>query len=173
MVLLLRKRIRLWGFKIRTSTTTSRASTLGFQNSNLHHTSRASTLGFWGLTGFGSICVGLWLDWFWFGLASDMRRKRMYSRGSNNSYGQQSYAGQQAYRQSSAAGYSGSSIGGAEGGSQLSLPSRHSSMLATSQDTDIGSYRASNAQHGGQYGFVYGSGTLSSAQQLLLVDKWD
>ncbi|KAF9623704.1 hypothetical protein IFM89_003849 [Coptis chinensis] len=85
----------------------------------------------------------------------------MYSRGSNNSYGQQAYAGQQAYGQSSAAGYSGTSIGE----SQLSLPSRHSSMLATSQDTDIGSYRASNAQYGGQYGSVYGSGTLSSAQQ--------
>lgn len=67
--------------------------------------------------------------------------------------------------------YSGSSIGGQDGASQLSLSSRHSSILggggggAPSEADVIGGYRTHNYS-GGQYASVYGSASLSSSQQV-------
>lgn len=66
-------------------------------------------------------------------------------------------------------GYSGSSVGVPEGSSQVSLSSRHSSMLGTSQEADVGGYRGHTAaapHYGGQYSSVYSSATLSGAQQV-------
>ncbi|KAK6913159.1 DBC1/CARP1 catalytically inactive NUDIX hydrolase domain [Dillenia turbinata] len=92
----------------------------------------------------------------------------MFSRG-GNAYGQQSYAGQSAYSQNLGPGYSSSSVGGPDGGSQLSMASRHSSMLVASQEADVGGYRghhSSAANYGGQYASMYGSTALGSAQQV-------
>lgn len=65
--------------------------------------------------------------------------------------------------------YSGTSVGGTDGSSQISLSSRHASMLSASQEAEIGGYRAhpSAAVHyGGQYGSLYGSAALSGTQQV-------
>jgi hypothetical protein len=61
--------------------------------------------------------------------------------------------------------------GGAEGGSQISLSSRHPSITGAPQETDIGggyrSHLSTAASHyGTQYGSVYGSTSLSSSQPL-------
>lgn len=70
-----------------------------------------------------------------------------------------------------AAAYSASAGGGPDESSQLSMASRHSSMLggaSSHEAADIsGGYRAhlSAASHyGGQYSSVYGSAALSSTQ---------
>lgn len=68
-------------------------------------------------------------------------------------------------------GYPGSQIGASDGSSQHTLGSRQSGMLSSSQDTDIGGYRVHSSQaphYGGAYASVYGSSTLSSAQQVCL-----
>lgn len=65
--------------------------------------------------------------------------------------------------------YSGSSVGGTDGGAQLSLASRHSSMLSASQEADAGGYRthpSAPTHYGGQYSSVYGSAALSVAPQV-------
>lgn len=66
-------------------------------------------------------------------------------------------------------GYSVSSVGVPEGSSQVSLSSRHSSMLGTSQESEVGGYRGHTAaapHYGGQYSSVYGSAALSGTQQV-------
>uniref|UniRef100_A0A2P2KBP3 Uncharacterized protein n=1 Tax=Rhizophora mucronata TaxID=61149 RepID=A0A2P2KBP3_RHIMU len=93
----------------------------------------------------------------------------MYSSRGSNAYGQQSYGGQSGYGQNLGPGYSGSSVGVPDGGTQHSLASRHSSMLGGSQEVDIGGYRvhtSSGTRYGGQYGSVYGSSAMSGAQQV-------
>ncbi|KAI7994060.1 Protein SHORT ROOT IN SALT MEDIUM 1, partial [Camellia lanceoleosa] len=65
--------------------------------------------------------------------------------------------------------YAGSSVGGPDGSSQLSMASRHSSMLGGPQESDITGYRghpSTGAHYGGQYSSVYGSAALSSGQQV-------
>lgn len=67
------------------------------------------------------------------------------------------------------AGYSGSSVGGPDGGAQMSLASRHSSILGSSQEADVGGYRALpsvSAHYGGQYSSIYGTAALSATQQV-------
>ncbi|KAJ0110711.1 hypothetical protein Patl1_02641 [Pistacia atlantica] len=59
-----------------------------------------------------------------------------------------------------------------EGSSQVSFSSRHSSMLGTSQEAEVGGYRGHTAaapHYGGQYSSVYGSVALSGAQQAYMV----
>lgn len=66
-------------------------------------------------------------------------------------------------------GYSSSSVGGPDGGAQMSLSSRHSSILVSSQDTEVGGYRALpsvSAHYGGQYSSIYGTSALSATQQV-------
>ncbi|KAL6958862.1 hypothetical protein U1Q18_040209 [Sarracenia purpurea var. burkii] len=66
-------------------------------------------------------------------------------------------------------GYSASSVGGPNGGSQLSMASRHSSMLGGRQESDITGYRAhpsAGAHYGRPYSSVNGSAALSSSQQV-------
>ncbi|KAL6994928.1 hypothetical protein U1Q18_005064, partial [Sarracenia purpurea var. burkii] len=53
-------------------------------------------------------------------------------------------------------GYSASSVGGPDGGSQLSMASRHSSI----------GHPSVGAHYGGPYSSVYGSTALSSSQQV-------
>ncbi|GAU37649.1 hypothetical protein TSUD_220750 [Trifolium subterraneum] len=89
----------------------------------------------------------------------------MYSSRGSGAYGQ-SYTGQSAYGQNLSANYSGASVGGHDA-TPHSAASRHSGILGSSQDADVGSYRAHNAvaQYGGQYSSVYGSAAMSTAQQ--------
>ncbi|GAU51142.1 hypothetical protein TSUD_240810 [Trifolium subterraneum] len=89
----------------------------------------------------------------------------MYSSRGSGAYSQ-SYTGQSAYGQKLSANYSGASIGGHDA-TPHSAASRHSGILGSSQDADVGSYRAHNAvaQYGGQYSSVYGSAAMSTAQQ--------
>lgn len=66
-------------------------------------------------------------------------------------------------------GYAASSVGGPDGGSQLSMASRHSSILGSSQGVEVGTYRthpSAAAHYGGQYNSIYGSATLGSTQQV-------
>ncbi|KAL7180807.1 hypothetical protein ACSBR1_039797 [Camellia fascicularis] len=83
---------------------------------------------------------------------------------------QQPYASQSAaYSQNLMPAYAGSSVGGPDGSSQLSMASRHSSMLGGPQESDITGYRghpSTGAHYGGQYSSVYGSAALSSGQQV-------
>lgn len=62
------------------------------------------------------------------------------------------------------AAYSGSAVGGPDGGS------RHSSMLGGAQESEVTGYRghssSTGAHYGGQYSSVYGSAALSSGQQV-------
>ncbi|XP_007046031.2 PREDICTED: cell division cycle and apoptosis regulator protein 1 [Theobroma cacao] len=93
----------------------------------------------------------------------------MYSSRGTNAYGQQTYGGQSGYAQNLGAGYSGSSVGGPDGGAQMSLASRHSSILGSSQEADVGGYRALpsvSAHYGGQYSSIYGTAALSATQQV-------
>ncbi|KAF4396755.1 hypothetical protein F8388_004723 [Cannabis sativa] len=93
----------------------------------------------------------------------------MYSSRGSNAYGQQSYAGQPAYGQNLGSAYSGSTVGGPDGGSQLSISSRHTSMLASSQEADATAYRAhpsATAHYGGQYGSLYSSTALTGVSQV-------
>ncbi|KAK8534602.1 hypothetical protein V6N13_080942 [Hibiscus sabdariffa] len=93
----------------------------------------------------------------------------MYSSRGTNAYGQQPYVGQSGYSQNLGAGYSGSSVGGPDGGAQMSLSSRHSSILGSSQDAEVGGYRGHpsvSAHYGGQYSSIYGTAALSAAQQV-------
>ncbi|XWS23169.1 hypothetical protein CRYUN_Cryun29cG0098000 [Craigia yunnanensis] len=93
----------------------------------------------------------------------------MYSSRGTNAYGQQSYGGQSGYAQNLGAGYSGSSIGGPDGGAQMSLSSRHSSILGNSQEAEVGGYRALpsvSAHYGGQYSSIYGTAALTVTQQV-------
>ncbi|KAE8658870.1 ATP/GTP-binding family protein, putative isoform 2 [Hibiscus syriacus] len=94
----------------------------------------------------------------------------MYSSRGTNAYGQQSYVGQSGYSQNlGAVGYSGSSVGGPNGGAQMPLSSRHSSILGSSQDAEVGGYRAHtsvSAHYGGQYSSIYGTAALSATQQV-------
>ncbi|KAA8530025.1 hypothetical protein F0562_034559 [Nyssa sinensis] len=94
----------------------------------------------------------------------------MYSSRGSNAYGQQQpYASQSAYAQNLGPAYSVSSVGGPDGASQISMASRHSSLLGGPQEADIGGYRAhpsAGAHYGGQYSSVYGSAALSNAQQV-------
>ncbi|GFS39133.1 ATP/GTP-binding protein family [Actinidia rufa] len=91
----------------------------------------------------------------------------MYSSRGGNGYGQQQpYASQSGYSQNLGSAYSGSSVGGPDGGS---MSSRHLSMLGGPQESDITGYRghpSSGAHYGGQYSSVYGSTALSSGQQV-------
>ncbi|XP_045810628.1 protein SHORT ROOT IN SALT MEDIUM 1 isoform X1 [Trifolium pratense] len=89
----------------------------------------------------------------------------MYSSRGSGAYGQ-SYTGQSAYGQNLSANYSGASVGGHDA-TPHSAASRHSGVLGSSQDADVGSYRAHTAvaQYGGQYSSVYGSAAVSTAQQ--------
>ncbi|MCH96256.1 cell division cycle and apoptosis regulator protein 1, partial [Trifolium medium] len=89
----------------------------------------------------------------------------MYSSRGSGAYGQ-SYTGQSAYGQNLSANYSGASVGGHDA-TPHSAASRHSGILGSSQDADVGSYRAHTAvaQYGGQYSSVYGSAAMSTAQQ--------
>lgn len=60
-------------------------------------------------------------------------------------------------------------MGGADGGAQMSLSSRHSSILGSSQEAEAGGYRALpsvSAHYGGQYSSIYGSTALSATQQV-------
>ncbi|KAG5531791.1 hypothetical protein RHGRI_026421 [Rhododendron griersonianum] len=88
----------------------------------------------------------------------------MYSSRGGNAYGQQQpYASQSSYSQGLGAAYSGSAVGGPDGGS------RHSSMLGGAQESDVTGYRghsSSGAHYVGQYSSVYGSAALSSGQQV-------
>eukprot|EP00258_Populus_trichocarpa_P046185 XP_024462204.1 uncharacterized protein LOC112328369 [Populus trichocarpa] len=64
--------------------------------------------------------------------------------------------------------YSGSSVGGLDGGSQHSLASRHSSILGGLQEADVGGYRdyaSATSHYEGQDRAVYGSASMSGAQQ--------
>ncbi|KAH8501147.1 hypothetical protein H0E87_016099 [Populus deltoides] len=64
--------------------------------------------------------------------------------------------------------YSGSYVGGLDGGSQHSLASRHSSILGGPQEADVGGYRdyaSATSHYEGQYRAVYGSASMSGAQQ--------
>ncbi|XP_062111555.1 protein SHORT ROOT IN SALT MEDIUM 1 [Humulus lupulus] len=93
----------------------------------------------------------------------------MYSSRGSNAYGQQSYAGQPAYGQNLGSAYSGSTVGGPDGGSQLSISSRHTSMLGASQEADAAAYRAhpsTTAHYGGQYGSLYSSAALTGVSQV-------
>ncbi|XWS34124.1 hypothetical protein CRYUN_Cryun21dG0013100 [Craigia yunnanensis] len=93
----------------------------------------------------------------------------MYSSGGMNAYGQQPYGGQSGYAQNLGAGYSGRSVGGPDGGAQMSLSSRHSSILGSSQEAEVGRYRALpsvSAHYGGQYSSIYGTAALSATQQV-------
>lgn len=66
--------------------------------------------------------------------------------------------------------YSGSTVGGPDGNSQLSMASRHSSMLASSAEADGGAYRGNTStagHYGSQYSSMYGSSSLSSASQVI------
>ncbi|KAJ6312143.1 hypothetical protein OIU77_013820 [Salix suchowensis] len=92
----------------------------------------------------------------------------MYSSRGSNTYGQQSYGAQSGYTQNLGTTYSGSSVGGLDGGSQHPLASRHSLILGGSQESDVGGYRghaSSTAHYGSQYGAAYGSAAISGAQQ--------
>ncbi|KAI8538398.1 hypothetical protein RHMOL_Rhmol09G0099900 [Rhododendron molle] len=88
----------------------------------------------------------------------------MYSSRGGNAYGQQQpYASQSSYSQGLGAAYSGSAVGGPDGGS------RHSTMLGAAQESDVTGYRghsSSGAHYVGQYSSVYGSAALSSGQQV-------
>lgn len=66
-------------------------------------------------------------------------------------------------------GYSGNTVGLTEGSTQVSLSSRHSSILGASQEAEVGGYRSHSSvapHYGGQYSSVYGSGSLSAPQQV-------
>lgn len=39
-------------------------------------------------------------------------------------------------------------------------------MLSASQEADVGGYRSLAAHYGGQYGAIYGSSSMTSAQQV-------
>ncbi|KAJ6987573.1 hypothetical protein NC653_020741 [Populus alba x Populus x berolinensis] len=88
----------------------------------------------------------------------------MYSPRGSNAYGAQSD-----YAQYLGMTYSGSSVGGHDGGSQHSLASRHSSILGGPQEADVGGFRDMLQPHHimkeGQYRAVYGSASMSGAQQ--------
>jgi hypothetical protein len=65
--------------------------------------------------------------------------------------------------------YSGSSVGGHDGGSQHSLASWHSSILGGPQEADVGGYRdyaSATSHYEGQHRAVYGSASMSGAQQV-------
>ncbi|XP_061986470.1 protein SHORT ROOT IN SALT MEDIUM 1-like isoform X3 [Populus nigra] len=88
----------------------------------------------------------------------------MYSPRGSNAYGAQS-----AYAQYLGMTYSGSSVGGLDGGSQHSLAYRHSSILGGPQEADVGGYRdyaSATSHYEDQYRAVYGSTSMSGAQQL-------
>ncbi|KAL5100195.1 hypothetical protein RYX36_004522 [Vicia faba] len=90
----------------------------------------------------------------------------MYSSRGSGAYGQ-SYPGQSGYGQNLSTNYSGASVGGHDA-AQHSAASRHSGILGSSQEADVGNYRAHSAvaQYGGQYSSVYGSAALSTAPQV-------
>ncbi|GMP92431.1 hypothetical protein CsSME_00042660 [Camellia sinensis var. sinensis] len=109
------------------------------------------------------LCSLRFIQGTWF----DLDFMSMYSsRGGQ----QQPYASQSAaYAQNLMPAYAGSSVGGPDGTSQLSMASRHSSMLGGPQESDITGYRghpSAGAHYGGQYSSVYGSAALSSGQQV-------
>ncbi|GAB2242015.1 hypothetical protein Droror1_Dr00018790 [Drosera rotundifolia] len=88
----------------------------------------------------------------------------MYPSRGNNSYSQQqSYAAQSSYTHNPASAYPGSS-GAPDGGSQLNIASRHSSILGGRYEADIGAYRApsSASNYGGQYSSLYASASASA-----------
>ncbi|CAL5188797.1 unnamed protein product [Lathyrus oleraceus] len=90
----------------------------------------------------------------------------MYSSRGSGAYGQ-AYTGQSGYGQNLSTNYSGASVGGHDA-AQHSAASRHSGILGSSQEADVGNYRAHTAvaQYGGQYSSVYGSAALSTAPQV-------
>ncbi|XP_078444603.1 ATP/GTP-binding protein family isoform X2 [Wolffia australiana] len=92
----------------------------------------------------------------------------MYPIKSSNAYGQQSYSAQQPYSHPAGGGYPGSQISAPDGSSQHAAVSRQSSMLNSSQETDVGAYRVHSqaSQYSGPYASVYGSSALSGAQQM-------
>ncbi|KAK8564596.1 hypothetical protein V6N12_036716 [Hibiscus sabdariffa] len=51
----------------------------------------------------------------------------------------------------------------------MSLSSRHSQILGSSQDAEVGGYRVHpsvSAHYGGQYSSIYGTAALSATQQV-------
>ncbi|XP_073010931.1 protein SHORT ROOT IN SALT MEDIUM 1 isoform X1 [Typha latifolia] len=92
----------------------------------------------------------------------------MYPSKGSNPYGQQPYGAQQAYGQMPGSAYS---VSGMDSGPQHALASRQSSMmgLGSAQESDISGYRShpsQASQYGGPYANIYGSSSLSSAQQV-------
>uniref|UniRef100_A0A803MVH1 EF-hand domain-containing protein n=1 Tax=Chenopodium quinoa TaxID=63459 RepID=A0A803MVH1_CHEQI len=91
----------------------------------------------------------------------------MYSSRGSDSYGQQSYSAQSSYGQNPSSAYPGSSAGGPASSSQLTMGSRHPSILGGPHESELGGFRAhpAAAQYGGQYGSLYGQSSLSAGQQ--------
>uniref|UniRef100_A0A803MUC0 EF-hand domain-containing protein n=1 Tax=Chenopodium quinoa TaxID=63459 RepID=A0A803MUC0_CHEQI len=91
----------------------------------------------------------------------------MYSSRGSDSYGQQSYTAQSSYGQNPSSAYPGSSAGGSTSSSQLTMGSRHPSILGGPLESELGGFRAhpAAAQYGGQYGSLYGQSSLSAGQQ--------
>ncbi|KAK4758838.1 hypothetical protein SAY87_020139 [Trapa incisa] len=88
----------------------------------------------------------------------------MFSSRGSNAYGQQSYTGK--YGQNLSAAYSGSSVGGPDGTSQL-LGSQRSSVHAGLQEADSSGYRGHpSATSHFEYGSMYGSTSMGGSLQL-------
>ncbi|KAK4741392.1 hypothetical protein SAY87_024980 [Trapa incisa] len=89
----------------------------------------------------------------------------MFSSRGGTAYGQQSYSGQ--YGQNLSVAYTGSSVGGPDGASQLSLGSQRSSVHAGLQEADVNGYRGHpSATSHFEYDSMYGSTSLGGSQQL-------
>ncbi|CAO2822015.1 unnamed protein product, partial [Amaranthus hypochondriacus] len=82
----------------------------------------------------------------------------MYPSRGTNPYGQQSYAGQSSYGLNTTSTFPGNSSVGSASSSQLTMASRHPSLLGGPHESEIGGFRthAAATQYGGQYGSMYG-----------------
>lgn len=91
----------------------------------------------------------------------------MYNSRGSNPYGQQSYTPQSSYGQNSTSTYPGNSAVGPASSSQLTVGSRHASLMGGSLEQEISGFRAhpAAAQYGGQYGSLYGQTSVSAGQQ--------
>lgn len=91
----------------------------------------------------------------------------MYSSRGSDSYGQQSFTAQSSYGQNPSSAFPGNPAAGSSSSSQLTIGSRHSSILGGPHETEIGGFRThpAAAQYGGQYGSLYGQTSLSAGQQ--------
>ncbi|XP_010666964.2 protein SHORT ROOT IN SALT MEDIUM 1 isoform X3 [Beta vulgaris subsp. vulgaris] len=97
----------------------------------------------------------------------------MYNSRGSNPYGQQSYTPQSSYGQNSTSTYPGNSAVGPASSSQLTVGSRHASLMGGSLEQEISGFRAhpAAAQYGGQYGSLYGQTSVSAGQQTEMYDR--